>query len=200
MSTGPSADGRRARGARSRAAVARAVLSLLEEGNLRPTRQEVAERAGVSLRLVHHHFRQREELYAAAARLQNERISRGIVGIDIAGDFASRLDAFVAARAAVLEAITPVRRAAQLEEPFSVTAQTSLAAWRRLKRDQVAQVFAVELAAADASSRDELAAAAACAASWATWDELRRNQGLEPAAARRIMARTLGALFEGGRS
>ena len=197
MTASPTTDGRLARGERTRVAVAQAVLELLEGGNLRPTRQQVADRAGVSLRLVHHHFREREELYAAAARLQNQRISKAIAGIDLGGTFAARLRAFVAARATVLETITPVRRAAQLEEPFSPTLHATLRAWRRLKREQLAQVFAPELAAARGRKRDELTAAAACAASWSAWDELRRNQELEREVAERVMKRALTALLGG---
>jgi AcrR family transcriptional regulator len=197
MAAANRADGRSARAQRSREAVARAVLSLLDDGNLRPTRQEVADRAGVSLRLVHLHFREREQLYAAAARLQNERISAGIAEVPRSGSFAARLKAFVRARAEVLEAITPVRRAASLEEPFSDYLRQTIGAWRRLKRDQVGQIFAPELRRLRGRRRTDIETAAACAASWSAWDELRRCQDKSYDDAARVMRRTLDALLGG---
>lgn len=190
-----SSDGRVARAERSREAVAAAVLSLLDEGNLRPTRQEVADRAGVSLRLVHIHYREREALFAAAAALQNRRISRGIRAVAQDGPLGARLRAFCRERADLLEAIAPVRRAAQLEEPFSEQLQQTMAAWRRLKREQVERVFARELGRRRGRARAELTAAAALAASWSAWHELRSNQGLSVDEARRVMERTLEALL-----
>src|SRR3989304_5263636 len=61
------ADGRSARAARTRDAVVEALLTLIEEGDLRPTAQRVAEHARVSLRSVFQHFRDLESLFAAAA-------------------------------------------------------------------------------------------------------------------------------------
>jgi len=197
-----SSDGRVARAERSREAVAAAVLSLLDEGNLRPTRQQVADRAGVSLRLVHLHFREREALFAAAAALQNRRISRGIRAVAQDGPLAGRVRAFCRERAELLEAIAPVRRAAQLEEPFSPQLQQTMSAWRRLKREQVERVFARELGRRRGRARAEVSAAAATAASWSVWQELRGDQGLSVDEARRVMERTLEALLApvGGRS
>ena len=58
----PAADGRLARGQRTRANVAGALIALLREGDTEPTARAVAERAGVSLRLVFHHFADMDEL------------------------------------------------------------------------------------------------------------------------------------------
>ena len=58
-------DGRLARSARTRHAVVDALLDLLGEGDLRPTAARIAERAGVSLRIVFHHF---EDLRGSAGR------------------------------------------------------------------------------------------------------------------------------------
>ena len=46
-----------------RAAIADALLSLLEEGELQPTATRIAERAGISLRLIYHHFGDLEALF-----------------------------------------------------------------------------------------------------------------------------------------
>src|SRR5512133_1697488 len=67
-------DGRNARAERSRAAVVEALLELLDAGDVRPTAERIAARAGVSERTVFQHFRDREALFEAAARRQYERV------------------------------------------------------------------------------------------------------------------------------
>ena len=66
----PATDGRVQRGERNRAAIVDALLSLLEDGVLRPSARQVAERAGVSLRAVFQHFDDMESLYAEWVRRQ----------------------------------------------------------------------------------------------------------------------------------
>src|SRR5260221_13954531 len=112
-------DGRRARGERARALVVDAILDLLQEGDLKPTADRVAERAGVSLRLVFHHFADLEALYAAAADRQLERLRPLIKPIASDGAFGDRLEVFLRQRIRMWEKITPVRRASLLQEPFS---------------------------------------------------------------------------------
>ena len=67
-------DGRLARSARTRHAVVDALLDLLGEGDLRPTAARIAERAGVSLRLVFHHFDDVDAIYNELADRQAERV------------------------------------------------------------------------------------------------------------------------------
>ncbi len=184
-------DGRRLRSERSREAVAGALLALLEDGVPVPTARAVADRAGVSLRLVHHHFRDREALFAAAARLQNIRTAPLIQPIDPDTDFATRLAAFVPQRARLLEAVRPVRRAAVAMEPLSKGVRLHLDAFRRLKREQIVHLFAAELCQFPAAERKQAIAAACCAASWSAWEELRGNQSLSITAARNVMSRIL---------
>jgi TetR/AcrR family transcriptional regulator, regulator of autoinduction and epiphytic fitness len=50
-------DGRVARAERSRRAIVAAHLALIDEGDLRPTGERIAERAGVSLRSLWTNFR-----------------------------------------------------------------------------------------------------------------------------------------------
>jgi AcrR family transcriptional regulator len=57
-------DGRTKRGERSRQLIIDAMLALIEEGNLIPTAQQVADRAGVAIRTVFRHFCEMEKLFA----------------------------------------------------------------------------------------------------------------------------------------
>ena len=102
------------RGGATRGEFVDALLSLLEEGDLQPTANRIAERAGISLRLIYHHV---EALFHAAAIRQGERIVQlsTPIPIDLPDD--ERLDLFVLQRATRMD--TPVRRASLLQEPFS---------------------------------------------------------------------------------
>ena len=75
-------DGRTVRAQRTRQALLDALFSLLEDGELRPTAERIAERAGVSERSVFQHFPDREALYEAVGRRQFERVLTGNVPVD----------------------------------------------------------------------------------------------------------------------
>jgi TetR/AcrR family transcriptional regulator of autoinduction and epiphytic fitness len=189
-------DGRLARSARARTAVVDALLGLLEEGDLRPTGPRIAERAGVSLRLVFHHFIDLEALFAAAAERQLGRIRRFLRPLPAAGPLAPRIAAFVRQRVRVLEAITPVRRGALLVEPFSAEVAARLSRVRAQMRAEALATFAPELARRTPAARRELAAALGVVASWSAWHVLRAHQRLSRARARAVLTRMLEALLE----
>jgi TetR/AcrR family transcriptional regulator of autoinduction and epiphytic fitness len=189
-------DGRLARGERARGLVVEALLELVREGDLRPTAPRIAERARVSLRTVFHHFADLEAVFAAAADRQSENVRRLVVPIAGSGPRAARLDAFVQQRTRLLEAITPVRRAALLMEPFSKEIAARLADTRALGMTEVTRVFAPELDGRTPAARRELAAALHAASAFPTWETLRRHQGLPLPRARRVMRRMLAALLE----
>jgi TetR/AcrR family transcriptional regulator, regulator of autoinduction and epiphytic fitness len=188
-------DGRRARGERARGAVLDAILDLLQEGDLKPTAERVAERAGVSLRLVFHHFADLESLYAAAADRQFERLRPLIKPIPSDGPFDERLETFLRQRARLWERVAPVRRASLLLEPFSDAIRERLNGAHALARDEVATVFRCEIDRLPRGQRFEAVAALDVASSWQTWESLRRHQGLSIEVARRIVAHMIAALL-----
>jgi AcrR family transcriptional regulator len=192
----PARDGRAERSERTRDAVVEAMLDLIEDGDLRPTAPRVAERAGVSLRTVFHHFEDLEALFSMAAQRQMQRRLADVPLIGAEGPLADRIDAFVSARAAALEAISPVRRSGLLSEPFSRVIRRHLAWIRRRGRREIERVFASELKARPAAARRDLLEALTVAASWSTWEALRAHQELSPTHARRVMKRMLTALLE----
>ena len=174
-------DGRSARGQRTHDAVVAALIGLLEEDDLQPSIEAIAERAGVSTRSIFSHFGDRESLLEAVAARRAESI-RGAWGELPSPDapLAERLDAFVAQRARIYELIGSVRRAALLTEPSSPVAAERVGSFRALKRRDALRMFATEVAGNPAR-----AAALGAVASFSTWDELRRHQqlGVEDAAA-----------------
>ena len=190
----PPRDGRTVRAERTREAVVTALLALLEEGELSPTAERVAERAHVSERSIFQHFGDREALFSAAAVRQYERIMPTLHPVDPDLPFEERLDAFIAQRTSLLERVTGVRRAALLREHESETIAGWLDATRRAKAREVEKVFARELSQAPAASRAAISAAMVAATSWPAWESYRIHQRLSFERARAAMRANLAAL------
>jgi TetR/AcrR family transcriptional regulator of autoinduction and epiphytic fitness len=181
-------DGRTQRGARNREAIIDALIACYDEGTLRPSVREVADRAGVSARSVHNHFVDVEALRAEVAQRQWERFSRLAVAIDMTRPIAGRVEQLVDQRAEIFEAVTPVRRAALLSLPDSPTIAANLARFNRTLRRQVEHAF-------PEAGPDALDAIDALV-SWDTWNRLRGAQGVTVPRARRILNSTIRALLE----
>jgi len=190
------ADGRAARAVRTRGAIVDALLELLEEGDLQPTATRIAERAGISLRLIYHHFGDLESLFRAAANRQAERLAAMAEPIDATLPLASRIESFVAQRVKMLEWITPVRRASLLQEPFSEELRAARDALFAIGEQQTAEIFADRLERLDPARRDATLAALANLGSWGFWNDLRTSgRTVEQAAAamRLAVSAVLGA-------
>src|SRR5581483_11129324 len=191
----PRTDGRTARSQRTRRAIAQAMLALIHEGVLRPTAPLVAERAGVSLRSVFHHFRDMEALYAIAADIQTQRVMGMLQPVDDALPLPGRIERFVAARSSVLDALAPVRRAVVLDEPFSTVIASRLAEARARFAEEVERVFATELRSLPVGERRDRLCALAAASEWPMWESLRTHQGLSLPAARRVLRVLLAGIL-----
>jgi AcrR family transcriptional regulator len=191
----PATDGRSARATRTRDAVVDAFLELMDCGNLRPTARQVSERAGVSLRSVFQHFADLESLFAAAADKQIERLLPLATRVSVETPLEDRISLFVEARGRLFEAITPVRRAALLAEPFSDEIAGRLRWSRESNRREVERTFAPELSAVPAKERRDTVAALHAASEWYTWETLRAHNDLSETDARRVMSRMISALL-----
>ena len=179
-------DGRRARGLRTRDAIISALLDLIAGGDIAPTAQRIADRAGVSVRSVYQHFADVEGLYADAAERTYEWVRATAKDIDAAAPLPRRVDVFVDARSALLEALLPFHRSVRLMEPSSDRIRAYRAAIEKWEKDRVGKAFAPELRAMDASRRSTALAGIDALASTDTWDHLRRN-GQSPKAARQVL-------------
>lgn len=192
-------DGRTVRAERTRQALVDALLALLDEGQLRPTAERIAERAGVSERSLFQHFADREVLYQAVAVQQFERILPTLKPIDVSLPLPDRIDAFADQRSRLLEAVTPVRRAALLLEPDSEVVSHWLGKTRRSKAAEAERVFSAELDRVPPGERPVLRAALAATSAWTFWEALRAHQGLSVERARAALHATLTALLAGQR-
>lgn len=187
-------DGRTARAERSRAVIVDALLGLLEEGDLQPTATRIAERAGISLRLIHHHFGDLESLYRAAARREGERVAARVTAIPDGLPLDERIAAVIAQRTDVLEWITPIRRASLLQEPFSDELRAARDAFYAVAEQRVRELFAAELEAVPTGRREATAGALATVLTWGFWNDL-RTSGRSPAQAAEAVRVVVDALL-----
>lgn len=187
-------DGRTARAERTRAAIVEAHLALISEGDLRPTGERIAERAGISLRTLWTNFKDMETLFEASGEEVLRQQDAAYRPIQATLPLAKRVDAFCRQRARLLQLIAPSARAAQMREPVSEQLHRNRLKHIARVRDEVEQLFAAELAQAG-SGREQLVNALVAASTWSTWSMLRDGLGLGVDPARAVMARTVGALL-----
>ena len=179
-------DGRRARGLRTRDAIISALLDLIAGGDIAPTAQRIADRAGVSVRSVYQHFADVEGLYADAAQRTYAWVRQTAKDVDQSLPLAKRVDAFVDNRASTLEALLPFNRAVRLMEPSSDRVRGYRVAMEKWEKERVAKVFAAELRGMDNARRSAVHAGIDVLASTDAWDHLRRN-GQSARSARQVM-------------
>ena len=188
-------DGRAARTRRTREAVVDALLALQEEGDLSPTAQRVARRAGVALRTVYVQFSDMETLWAAAGRRELERLSSLVEPVPADLPLPDRIEAFARTRTRVLEALLPVMRAARLREPFSPQLQRNRALFVAAGDEEVARVFAPELAELGPRGRGALLDALYLVSSGPAWESLRHDRALSLDDATAAVHRSVTALL-----
>lgn len=187
-------DGRTARALRTREAIVDASIALVDEGDLRPTAPRIAGRAKVSVRSVFQHFDDLEGLYAAVGDRLVERLSHVVMTVDESLPLEERIGEVVRQRVILLEAITPVRRAATVHAPFSAEVSKRLKAGHDFMRGEVERVFDVELRGRSADDRAQLLDALDTALSWASWDNLRSLNGRSSDEALDVLVRMVTAI------
>ena len=166
-------DGRTARAVRTREAIVDACISLLSEGDVRPSAPRIAERAGVSVRSVFQHFDDLETLFAEIGNRTTQRIVKLIRHIDPALPLEDRIVDFFHQRCEINEALSPTLRAAVVHAPGSPTINSQFQTGHELVGAHVAVVFGPELEALGdryQSVYDSLVVASA----WSTWNLLRQ--------------------------
>jgi AcrR family transcriptional regulator len=186
-------DGRLARSQRTRAAVIDALVALCVEGDPSPTALRVAERAGVALRTVYGHFADMESLYAEAGDRELALVAEMVRPVDVGAALEERLEQFVTDRAAVLEHLLPLVRAAVVRAPSSPQLRSLRTRFLELGDGQVLATFAPELEGVDAARTQSVLDVAHLVAGGNAWEALRDDRALDEGAARGVMERTLAA-------
>jgi len=197
---GPAADrptdGRSAIRDRNRDAVIDAVLDLFGEGDLAPGPEQVAERAGLSVRSVYRYFDDHDGLARAAIERQHERLAPLLVLPAIGeGDLADRVDRLVASRLDLQAAAGPVLRATRLRATFDPVVRDQFETDRVQLREQAARQFAPELGAmAPERARARLAAVDALC-SFESVEHYLVHRGIAPGDAAALLGDALHALL-----
>ena len=190
----PGPDARRARGDHTRRALLDALIDLLDEGTDHPTVPEVAVRAGVSVRIVYHHYGSVQRLLEATVAHQSARHRHLLFPIPPRGQADIRIRALCRQRRMFFEAVTPVLRLADRRSPGTAGAGGLPVADRALLRDQLARTLAPELSARGGGA-DDVLDALEHATSWETWRGLRDVGGHTAPSAERVMVRTVNGLL-----
>lgn len=180
-------DGRNRRRINSFDRAVDALLDLIDSGNPSPTAQDIAERSGISVRTVFRLTEDIESLHAAAVMRQMERTAHLYVALPRTGSVTSRARALVMNRSEVYETIAPIRRVGDRLANASPQIADGLQLHHLVLRMQIEELFAAELQAMSRVRRQDVLNALDVAASWETWDQLRRLKGLSAAESVRVM-------------
>ena len=186
----PRVDGRTARSERTRNAIVDAHVSLITEGDLRPTADRIAKLAGVSLRALWSHFADMEALFAASGERILERRDASFAPVSPDLPLAERIAAYCHQRARMLEQIAPAAKASALKEPFSPALQRYRKLHVQRVRDELRVLFAAEI-----GDDEELLNALTAVSMWNHWDTLRTPMELTPDQARQAVQRSITALL-----
>ena len=185
-------DGRRLRSERSRKAIVDSALALIEAGELVPTAQQIAERAGVGIRSFFRHFEDMESLFAAVdleARGSYEALFRGG---DRHGTLYERIEHAAARHAQAYECVKNMMLSTQAQLWRSKTLQKNYArAQLGLRKDL--DDWLPELKTLPRQQREAVDAIA----SFEMWHRLRHHQGLGKNASTKIVAGLIGDLLPG---
>jgi TetR/AcrR family transcriptional regulator of autoinduction and epiphytic fitness len=193
VTTARQVDGRLARSQRTRAAVIDALVVLCLEGDPSPTALRVAERAGVALRTVYGHFADMESLYAEAGGRELALVAGMVHPVDPEAPLQVRLSQFAADRAAVLEHLLPLMRAAVMRAPGSPQLRSLRSRFLELGDGQVLAAFEPETDGLSDAQRRQALDVAHLVAGGNAWEALRLDRALGEGQARAVMERTLAA-------
>lgn len=189
-------DGRVARRQRNIDAVLDIVVEMFREGMVFPTIEQVATRAGLSLRSLYRYFPDPAALHEAAIRRHRESLALFWRLNDIGkGPFEERVEAFVSMRVRLFEHVAPTYRAATHSAPTSpILAKQSDRTVLELS-EQFHLQFAPELRAMKPKHRRETADVADMLSQFAAVDFLRNQLGLSVAETETSLRSALTALL-----
>ena len=192
----PVTDGRRLRRALNREAVVDALLDLYGEGNLRPSTDEIAERAGISPRSLFRYFEDADDLAGEAVSRQLGRAMPLLpLGVGPDDPFASRVAALVDQRLRLFSSVGQAAHVSRLRAPFQPRLAESLREGRRFLRGQVRSLFAAELTSRPDDEAEATLAAADILTSFESYQLLTGDRGFSADEARPILVGTLTSLL-----
>jgi AcrR family transcriptional regulator len=192
-------DGRLLRRKRNRDAVVGSLLDLFRAGNLQPSAEEIAARAGLSPRSLFRYFGDVDDLTRTAiARLELEAFHLVPVNTYPEADPAVKARVLAHQRFRLYEAVGHTAAVLRLRSPYHPTLAASLTRNRAFMRGQLRALFAPELRALGAVRGPTVLAAADVLCSFESYQLLHQVQRLSPETVMTAMADGLVALFAPG--
>lgn len=182
-------DGRRLRSEASRERIVRAMLELIEAGEVSPRAEEVAARAGVGLRTVFRHFDNMEVLYRQIDSLIQAEV-RPVVERPFGPDPWPRLlHEMIDRRTRIFERIMPFKIASEAHRHHSPFLDSQMTVFAQAQRAALLAAMPREL-----RKNTNLVESLDLALSFEAWRRLRKDQNLSLAKARRALEHLVAAL------
>lgn len=189
-------DGRTARRARNREAVIRAMLELIDEGELDPATAKIAERAGVSHRSVFRYFDDLGDLVREAINIAFASAVEYSMIHDIgAGPLDHRIDAFVQSNVDVYQNTYNASRVARFKAGQIEEIDRAMSAIAGLRRTQLRRQFAPEFAEMPEDQWNETLDALLVMTDFTPYDIMRRMLDYDDERIARTWRRALAALL-----
>lgn len=185
-------DGRRRRADVNRQRIVEAMMALVREGEVFPSAEAVANRAGVGLRTVFRLFSDMDGLYRELHAAMIARLTPIFTEPLGEGDWRYRLSALIGRRARLFEDMLPIKSAAdahRYQSPYLQGEHEELVALLR----QILTFTIPETIRADAVLLDALD----LALSFESWRRLRYDQKLDAAEAEAVMRHLADRLVSG---
>jgi AcrR family transcriptional regulator len=179
---GAEEDGRRLRRERNRDAVVEALLELFQHGDLDPSANLIAERAGLSPRSLFRYFDDIDDLTRAAIQRQQRRVwPLALTDVRLHAPLEDRVQAIAQARVRLYEAIGNVGEVARLRAPFQPIVDQELTRGRALLRRQLRELFTPELDALGTTHATAMLAALDVLCSYESYRLMRIDQSMTKA-------------------
>ncbi len=185
-------DGRRQRSETSRKRIVRAMLELIGAGDISPSAENVAARAGLGLRTVFRHFENMETLYQEINAAMTAELQPVMEEPFRSADWRGQLSEMAERRVRIFERIMPVKTAADVhrhQSPFLARKAEEMT-----RKQRAALVRAVP---ADRRADHAFFEALDLLLSFESWRRLRKDQKLSVARARHTLDLLLDALMKG---
>ncbi|MEW5684040.1 MAG: TetR/AcrR family transcriptional regulator [Pseudomonadota bacterium] len=168
-------DGRRRRGHDNRERIVKAMIDIVQSGEVAPSAEQVALKADVGLRTVFRHFEDMDSLYREIGALIGDRV-RAILGPPLTGEgWEARLIETLARRVRAFETIAPFKRSADAFRHRSRYLGSDYAELLVDLRNRLIAILPPEIA-----SDPHRLEALDLLLSYEAWSRLRREQGLAP--------------------
>ena len=174
-----------------------AFIDLVLEGNLPPTTQQVAERAGISMATLFRYFETLDVMRRDAALRMLERFPLLHVSDVGEGPLRERIERFAAIRVALWEKVhllARLQRSVVLQDP---DAAQMIDFVRGVMADEVREHFAPELRGLTSALRDDAVALIASLTSVESWEQFRHTYGRSPLQTRRAWAQAIDVILSG---